>query len=183
MRPDPGLAVETRRLGGLHPLFLALLLAGCASDGGSGAIPDASVDGALDTAADTVADTDAGTDSAPPECKIEPTIGSLEEKYFEVGCTFGSCHSVQEHKGDLVLTSGQAWDQLVNMPAMNPAAAGLGLVRVVPGDPDQSFLIQKVEGPAASHGDLMPPGAKKPIDPSCRIAMLRAWIASGAPTD
>jgi len=140
-----------------------------------------------DATADAAADTTSVTDSEPledadaePACQIEPTITSLEDEYFTVGCTFGPCHSVDGAKGGLVLTSGQAWDNLVNIAAIQPEAAALGLLRVIPGDPDASFLVQKVEGPAAGHGDFMPPGAEEPVDPECRIAMLRAWIAAGA---
>ncbi|MEC9073460.1 MAG: hypothetical protein VX938_13800, partial [Myxococcota bacterium] len=112
-------------------------------------------------------------------CEIEPTIASLTETYFGASCSFSSCHSEQTSAGGLDLSNPEiAWSQLVNVPSV--LAPEEGLVRVVPGDPDASFLVQKVEGPGDGHGVLMPQGATEPLDPDCRIAMLREWILQGA---
>jgi hypothetical protein len=53
----------------------------------------------------------------------------------------------------------------------------IAILRVVIGDPDNSYLIQKLEGTAAS-GSTMPLGAG-PLAPSV-IADIRQWIAAGA---
>jgi methionine-rich copper-binding protein CopC len=52
------------------------------------------------------------------------------------------------------------------------------LQRVRPGDPDGSYLIQKLEGRAAV-GAQMPFGG--PPLPASTIAFIRQWIANGAP--
>jgi len=64
-------------------------------------------------------------------------------------------------------------DGLVDVPA------SLGGVRVVPGDVEQSFLMNKLTGDlAAGDGDEMPL-VTEPMTPD-EVADLRAWIAAGA---
>ena len=71
-------------------------------------------------------------------------------------------------------TRGDAWEALVNQPSVLDA----DLTLVVPGDPDASFLMDKLtsENPAA--GNRMPlfGGALS----GAEIANVRAWIAEGA---
>ena len=112
-----------------------------------------------------------------PTCNIEPTLASLNENYFSKSCNFGSCHGTAK-AGGLDLT-GDAHAALVNVPAFAPAAAANNRILVVPGDPDASYFVQKLEGPG-DEGQLMPFGAQEPMDPDCRIKMVRQWIADGA---
>jgi hypothetical protein len=51
---------------------------------------------------------------------------------------------------------------------------------VIPGDPDGSFIIQKLEGrPAPLLGDQMPQGG--PYLDQSTIDVIRQWIKDGAP--
>lgn len=52
------------------------------------------------------------------------------------------------------------------------------LQRVNPGNPDNSYLVHKIEGRAGITGDRMPQGGA-PLDPTL-IANVRAWITAGA---
>jgi hypothetical protein len=52
------------------------------------------------------------------------------------------------------------------------------LQRVNPGNPDDSYLVRKIEGAAGISGGRMPLGGA-PLDPTL-IANVRAWIAAGA---
>jgi hypothetical protein len=54
------------------------------------------------------------------------------------------------------------------------------ILRVAPGDPDNSYLIQKLEG-TASVGVQMPEGG--PPLPQDRIDVIRQWISDGAIDD
>lgn len=54
-----------------------------------------------------------------------------------------------------------------------------GLQRVEAGDPDNSYLVQKLEGTASS-GQQMPPGAALP---QSEIDVIRQWITDGALDD
>ena len=137
-----------------------------------------------DTASeDTVwaGDTSRAPDAASPEpvtadCDLIPTLASLEEQYFGPSCTFSSCHDSDNPAGALDLTIGNAYDALVEVAAQGDSASML----IVPGDPESSYLVHRVEG---TTGVFMPPGITEALDPECRIATLRAWILAGAPAE
>jgi hypothetical protein len=163
-----------RRLS-LHIISIVLLfgVAACAEStepsGGDTAVTDSGSDAGTSE--------DAATADVPA-CEIEPTLASLNENYFSKSCTFGSCHSASK-AGGLDLT-GDIHAALVNVPAVFAGAAANGKILVVPGDPDNSYFLQKLEGPDAGEGGIMPLGAQEPMDPACRIKMVRQWIADGA---
>ena len=132
-----------------------------------------------DTAAwmDTAGVEDAPTpDPVNPDCDLVPTLASLEDQYFGPSCTFSSCHDSDNPAGALDLSPGNAYDAMVDVAAQGDAASML----IVPGDPDNSYLVHRVEG---TSGVFMPPGVTEALDPECRIATLRAWILAGAPPE
>jgi hypothetical protein len=89
----------------------------------------------------------------------------------------GSCHSVIAHKGNLVLDSEDvSYANLLNRPAA--LADAHGMLRVKPGDPDNSFLIRKLRGLGPGYG--MPQAAGELPEPV--INMIEQWIARGAQT-
>jgi hypothetical protein len=51
------------------------------------------------------------------------------------------------------------------------------LKRVDPGDPDNSYLVQKVEGTAAVGGRMPLGGSRIPQE---EIDLIRQWISEGA---
>jgi hypothetical protein len=91
--------------------------------------------------------------------------------------------------GGLDLSPGQAYAQLVHVPAQIAPQK----LRVVPGDPDHSFLYQKLTGQLASDGsegapmpELRAQWAHGPTParlPEATLALVRSWIAAGAPND
>jgi len=62
---------------------------------------------------------------------------------------------------------------LVNVPSSEVPS----ILRVDPGNPDDSYLVQKIEG-TASVGEQMPLGG--PVLPDEQIAAIRQWITDGA---
>ena len=58
-----------------------------------------------------------------------------------------------------------------------PSSEVQSLLRVNPGDPNNSYLIQKLEGTAAV-GQRMPLGG--PFLPQSDIDVIRQWISAGA---
>jgi hypothetical protein len=80
-----------------------------------------------------------------------------------------------------------AYHALVGVSAMGvnpsgstaPNCADSGLTRVVPGDPDASLLMMKIEGNPPC-GTAMPPGGKLSDD---QIMRIRSWIQNGANDD
>ena len=83
------------------------------------------------------------------------------------------------------VSSAQIVAGLVNEPSF----FGGQFARVVPGQPDQSWLYLKVSGAASSAGcegsmcnpQVMPPSGGAVTLSEAELATLREWIASGAP--
>ena len=120
-------------------------------------------------------------DTTPRPCDVEPTLSSLTANYFITSCTFSGCHDTRSAEGGLNFEVADVYASLVSVPAEDEKAGPRGKLRVVPGDPDASFIVQKVEGTMArDEGNWMPDGTDEPIDPECRIKQLRQWIADGA---
>ena len=81
--------------------------------------------------------------------------------------------------GGLVLVEGQSYANLVNVEPQNAAAQQAGMLRVIPFNPDNSFLVVKLENPTLAMGSRMPLG-KLPLSAD-QIQLIRNWIAAGAP--
>ena len=113
---------------------------------------------------------------------VEPTLNSIQNEVFEVSCNFEGCHatSAEGSAGNLTLESNTAYAQLVGVEASQGEAAAMGLVRVVPGSADESFLVIKLEGEFEdSLGDPMPQFSSS-LEQS-QIDAIREWIDKGAP--
>jgi hypothetical protein len=120
---------------------------------------------------------------AGPTPSLTPTFASIQHEIFEstdgsgrAACT--NCHTDTGRvpTGGMNLNHGVAYDQLVNAPAHGKA----GAIRVIPGDPDSSYLIQKLEGAAGIVGRRMP-FSGPPYMTDGQILVIRRWIAIGAP--
>jgi hypothetical protein len=97
------------------------------------------------------------------------------QKVFQASCALPSCHSTFARQGGLVLdTEDVSYKSLVNRPADHPEAGGI--LRVKPGDPAGSFLVQKLRGQGV--GDPMPQAGGPLADPI--IKMVEDWIQRGA---
>ena len=72
------------------------------------------------------------------------------------------------------LTAGNTFASIVGVASIEQPA----LKRVAPGDPDHSYLVQKLEGAAGISGQRMPLGG--PFLTQSEIDQVRAWIAQGA---
>jgi hypothetical protein len=118
----------------------------------------------------------------------QPKLGDIQQKIFNNSCTFSSCHSESGHKGALVLTTGRSFAELVNKAADNEAANRAGKKRVVPGNPDASFLFQKVNRTGARFCDPLDnpacEGEEMPSQnerlPQQWVDAIRQWILEGA---
>ena len=104
---------------------------------------------------------------------LQPTFQSIQDRVFTPVCT--GCHAGAAAPLGLRLDEGSSYALLVNAASVEVPA----LQRVQPGDPDASYLIQKLEGTAAV-GARMPLNA--PPLPASTIAVIRQWITEGAPS-
>lgn len=142
---------------GLRTLPLATLLilavAGCGGGGGGGGGP-----------------------TAPPVPPTSPdTLTQLQAQIFSPTCARVGCHDAASGQAGLVLTSGQARANLVNVPSSQQPS----LSRVQPNDAGSSYIVRKVRGDATITGARMPIGSA-PLTQAQVDGLIR-WIDNGAP--
>ena len=98
-------------------------------------------------------------------------FASIQQHVFTPICTV--CHAGAGAPQGLRLDAANSYDLLVGVPSNEVP----GLQRVKPGDPEASYLIQKLEG-HASVGARMPLGG--PYLEQATIDVIRQWITDGA---
>ncbi len=120
---------------------------------------------------------------AGPTPNLEPTFSSVQSQIFETTDVAGrqacvACHTNvgRNPSGGMNLAHDVAFDQIVNVASRGKP----GAIRVIPGDPDNSYLVHKIEGRAAIVGRRMP-FSGPPYLTDGQILILRRWIALGAP--
>jgi hypothetical protein len=125
------------------------------------------------------------SDIAGPTPNLQPTLSSIQREIFNSRDASGraacnQCHAVTGRfaMGGLTLLEGQSYQQLVGQPS----AAKRGAVRVIPGDPDGSYLIQKLEGAPGIVGERMPQTTGPFLTPG-QVSIIRRWIQLGAKND
>ena len=79
------------------------------------------------------------------------TLSEVQSQVFDASCT--GCHSGSSPSQGLNLSEGAAYGNTVNVPSTEVPSLNL----VEPGDADNSYLMQKLEGTAQS-GVRMPYG-------------------------
>jgi hypothetical protein len=120
---------------------------------------------------------------AGPTPNLEPTFASIQRDIFEATDSSGrtscvTCHTTTGRvpSGGMNLNHDAAYDQIVNGASRTKA----GATRVIPGDPNGSYLVQKLEGAAGIIGRRMPNNGP-PYLTDGQILIIRRWIANGAP--
>ncbi len=110
-----------------------------------------------------------------------PTLSGDVQPIFSGGCAVPGCHAGTTPQEALNLSEGRlAHSNIVNVSANQLA----GMMRVRPGQPDQSYLVHKIQGTQASAGgtgNRMPLGGT-PLT-QAQIDTIRDWIAAGAPNN
>lgn len=89
----------------------------------------------------------------------------------------GTCHITGTEAGNIQLTPAQAIAAVVDVASQEAPK----YKRVAPGDPDNSYLVMKLEGThidKGGSGTAMPFGAP-PLSPQ-EIVDIRQWIKEGA---
>jgi hypothetical protein len=112
--------------------------------------------------------------AGPGPAALEPTLASIQAKVFSVNCAIPGCHGGGTVQQGLRLDPGFSAGNLINVASPRDA----NLIRVVPGSPNASFIIQKLEG-TQTLGDRMPQFG--PYLPQATIDVIRQWIQLGAP--
>jgi hypothetical protein len=112
----------------------------------------------------------------PIPAPTAPTLTQLQDAIFTPRCAFAGCHGPFPNLG-LVLLRGQSHSSLVNVTSAELAP----MKRVLPGQPDASYIVLKLQGDPRIVGERMPYGG--PYLSASDIEMVRAWIAAGAKND
>jgi hypothetical protein len=119
---------------------------------------------------------------AGPTPDLEPTFTSVQSQIFETTDVAGrqacvNCHTNvgRNPSGGLNLAHPVAYDQIVNVASNRKA----GAIRVIPGDPDNSYLVHKIEGRPGIVG-LRMPFSGPPFLTEGQILILKRWITLGA---
>ncbi|MSQ01814.1 MAG: hypothetical protein EXR71_07970 [Myxococcales bacterium] len=127
--------------------------------------------------ADTADTADTGEGAEP----LAPTLTNVQNEVFTPSCAFSSCHGEGGGAAGLSLLTGLAYAELVAVPAEGayPYPAPINSIRVVPADPDGSYLIVKIDPASEGErvGDLMP--APAGLDEE-HVELVRQWILLGA---
>jgi hypothetical protein len=125
------------------------------------------------------------SDIAGPTPNLEPTLSSIQREIFNTQDSTGRLACIQCHTNvgrtpasGLNLLEGQSHASLVGQASVGKP----GAIRVVPGDPDASYLIHKIEGAPTIVGVRMPRGAG-PFLTAGQISIIRRWIQLGAKND
>lgn len=99
------------------------------------------------------------------------TYARVRDEVFVPSCGFGGCHGTGT--GGLTLTEDTTPSALINVQASGMPDR----FYVVPGEPDNSYIVQKMEGTAGIAGSIMPTTGI--VEPE-RVTMVRNWILAGA---
>ncbi len=134
----------------------AMLLNGCVGNG-EGLDANGSPIGAASTSAPT---------------PLTADFQSIQDNVFTPICSV--CHSGADAPEGLQLDAAHSYALLVGVPSTEVP----GTLRVKPGDPTNSYLIQKLQGSSGIVGAQMPFGG--PYLPQSTIDVIVQWIAAGA---
>ncbi len=107
------------------------------------------------------------------------TLSANVQPIFTSNCATIGCHVGTDAPPigqGMDLSAGNAFSNIVGVQS-----AEASLLRVNPGNPDQSYLVNKIEGTQNSVGGS---GGRMPLGrsalPASQIATIRSWIAAGA---
>ena len=121
---------------------------------------------------------------AGPTPNLTPTFSSIQRDIFEARDASGRAACTECHNATFArfngidLSAAVAYANLVNVPSRGKP----GAIRVIPGDPENSYLIHKLDGRAGIVGERMPRGTGPFLTPG-QMAIIRRWIAQGAAND
>jgi hypothetical protein len=110
------------------------------------------------------------------------TFSGGVQPIFTNSCALSGCHTGDSPPLGLNLSAGNAYANTVNVPASETASTTM-LMRILPGQPDSSYLVHKIQGTHLDE-DVGGSGSRMPLSGCClssgQIATIRDWIAAGA---
>jgi hypothetical protein len=104
---------------------------------------------------------------------LTPDLASIQANIFTPICT--KCHIGAGAPEGLQLDEAHSYSLLVGVPSQEVPT----LNRVKPADPNNSYIILKLQGSSGIVGGQMPLGG--PYLPQSTIDVIKQWITNGAP--
>lgn len=100
----------------------------------------------------------------------------IQASVFQGSCAFSNCHGAQGiPQAQLELSSAAvSADNLIDVDSTE-----VGKLRVAPGDPAASYLLDKLLGRDLAPGTAQMPNLGQPLC-EAKIQAVEAWIAAGA---
>lgn len=116
------------------------------------------------------------TPTVTPTPAPAATLAEIQTAIFTPTCAVSGCHTGATPRGNLNLSSiSESFSNLVNIPTDDAT----DFIRVVPGAPEDSYIIMKLEAASGILGSRMPAGGAEAL-PVSQINMIRSWISTGA---
>ena len=132
--------------------------------------------------AGTAACDEALSDLTGPTPNLEPTFSSIQQEILNTTDSSGRPACINCHNGNPFVpgnfVGANAYAALVGRASVEKPA----LLRVAPGDADNSYMVHKLEGGPNIVGERMPRGGG-PFLTSGQMLVIRKWIADGAPNN
>ena len=144
-------------------LIAGMCLAGCGGDGttlGSDGTP--------------ASDGDEPGEGGEPATRI--TLAQLSEEIFTPRCAKSGCHGGGSTSGGLSLEVDDIAGEIIDVSSTQ----NTGLKRIEPGNPEDSYLLRKVEGRDIVASQMPADGT---VLSAAQIDRIRAWIEAGASTE
>jgi hypothetical protein len=114
-----------------------------------------------------------------PRAFYSGTFDRIQRQVFDQSCAVSGCHDSQTNQANMILETGAAYTNLVNVTPTNGSVPP-DWKRVLPGDSSRSFLYHKITGTLGpGQGAQMPFGG--PMLDQHLIDIIQLWIDGGAP--
>ena len=145
----------------------------CSGDGttlGPDGTPAGDTDGNGDTNGDGNGDGNGDNGDSQPTV----TLTELKTDIFTPRCGVTGCHAGGTPSGNMSMEANSIAQEIINVDAASDA----NFKRIVPGDPENSYIIKKLRGDDGIVGSQMPLSGGSLTDE--QIGKIITWIEEGA---
>jgi len=109
---------------------------------------------------------------------FRPELHCIQQFVFTPSCAKAGCHVNPQAQVGMDLSDGIAWSNIVGVASVDIPSIN----RVQPGDPNNSYLVLKIEGNSVIFGARMPQDGP-PYLSQAQIDAIRQWVLDGAQDD
>jgi hypothetical protein len=104
------------------------------------------------------------------------TFTRVQGEVFSVSCALAGCHTGTFPQAGMNLSTGASYAAIVGVPSSERSE----LLRIAPGDPDASYMVQKLRGTPGIAGSQMPLTGSVT---DAQVKLVVDWVRRGAPRD